>query len=151
MRVCCVPVSVGDLLAVSQGYGAEGREQEIGIDGNRESLGVSVDSAQRNRETRTDLSFNSEGSLLRYRRTIAGLVHENNLQWREWAAVGYIDANWLWSCKWASYDYRRDTGIMDSGGGGALNQAPAKERLENGCRAVYAEHRNPINAIGVDG
>ena len=43
-----IPVAIRNLLTVGQGYRAERCRQQIGIDCDREVLGVRIDSAERN-------------------------------------------------------------------------------------------------------
>ena len=141
-----IPIAIGNGLAIGKSYWGEWGGQQIGIDGYRKSLRMSVDAAQRNREASGDLALDAEGSLLRDRGAIARLVHEENLQGREWAGIGNIDANWLTACEWASYGGWRDAGIIPRGRGGALNQSLRKECLENRRRAGYSQGRNPGDA-----
>src|ERR1700683_5297209 len=117
----CVPVAIGNGLAVGQLYGAERRGQKVGVDGDRQSLGVGVDAAERDGEAGSDLTLNAKGSLLRNRRTIAGLIHEKDLKWRERAAVGYVDADRLGTGKGAGHGSRRDACVVAGGRSGALN------------------------------
>src|SRR5208282_181329 len=138
-RICRVPVSVGDLLAVGQSYRAERRGQQIGIERDRDSLGMSVDSAQRHREARSEFTLDSEGSLLRDRGTIARLVHKKDLQRREGTGVGNVDANWLGTRKRASHSRRCDAGLIPRGWCGALNQSLSKQGLEDSGRPGYAQ------------
>src|SRR5205807_3038083 len=59
-----IPVAIGNRLAIGQSQRREWCRQQIGVDCDRESLRMRVDTAERNREPRSDLTFDSKRSLL---------------------------------------------------------------------------------------
>src|ERR1700733_1785230 len=87
-----IPIAIGNNLAIGEWQRGKRRRQQIGIDRNRQSLSMRINTAYGDGESRRDLTFNSKRSLLCDGRPIARLIRENYLQRSDGTAVRNINA-----------------------------------------------------------